>query len=239
LCSFFIVGNIRAVDVLLLTMMRNKTRMAIQRIILCASVLAIAGWAAGCGFGGTSAATRGRELFQNCTPCHQEDGSGNAEIGAPNIAGMKAWYVQEELDKFRSGLRGAHFADVEGLRMRPIALSLGSEDDIKLVSQYVETMPVIRHAPTLPGDAQAGKALFATCAACHGETGAGNADLKVPSLAIEDDWYLVREIRKFRSGVRGTNPKDTEGQLMRPMARALHDEDAIRNVIAYVETLKP
>jgi cytochrome c553 len=53
------------------------------------------------------------------------------------------------------------------------------------------------------------------------------------------DWYLATELRKFRSGVRGTNPKDREGRLMRPMARALPDEDAIRNVVAYAETLKP
>jgi hypothetical protein len=30
-----------------------------------------------------------------------------------------------------------------------------------------------------------------------------------------------------------------EGRLMRPMARGLPNEDAIRNVVAYVETLKP
>jgi cytochrome c oxidase subunit 2 len=54
-----------------------------------------------------------------------------------------------------------------------------------------------------------------------------------------DDWYLATELRKFRSGVRGTNPKDREGRLMRPMARTLANEDAIRNVVAYVETLKP
>jgi cytochrome c oxidase subunit II len=46
-------------------------------------------------------------------------------------------------------------------------------------------------------------------------------------------------LRKFKSGVRGTSPKDREGRLMRPMARTLPDEDAIRNVVAYAETLKP
>jgi len=35
------------------------------------------------------------------------------------------------------------------------------------------------------------------------------------------------------------NPKDAEGRLMRPMARSLANEDAIRNVVAYVGTLKP
>ena len=61
-----------------------------------------------------------------------------------------------------------------------------------------------------------------------------------PAGAGVDDWVpRHRAKRKFRSGVRGTNPKDREGRLMRPMARALPDEDAIRNVIAYSETLKP
>lgn len=195
--------------------------------------------ASGCDLGSTSAAMRGQELFQNCAPCHQTDGSGNAEIGAPNIAGMKAWYVQEELEKFRNGARGMHFSDVEGMRMRPMALSLVSEDDVKLVAQYVETMPPVRHAQTLPGDAQAGAALFATCGACHGDKGTGNKDLKAPQLEGVDDWYLATELRKYRSGVRGTSPLDREGHLMRPMAMTLANEDAIRNVLAYIDTLKP
>ena len=193
----------------------------------------------GCGFGGTDAATRGREVFETCVPCHNSDGSGNASIGAPNIAGMKEWYVEEELDKFRAGVRGMQFSDVEGMKMRPMALSVTSEDDVKAVSRYVETMPPVPHTTTLPGDAKAGEAIFATCAACHGDNGAGNPDLKAPRIAGVDDWYLAAELRKFRSGVRGTNPKDAEGRLMRPMARGLANEDAIRNVVAYIGTLKP
>ncbi len=108
--------------------------------------------------GSTDAATRGREVFETCVPCHNADGSGNAAIGAPNIAGMKEWYVEEELDKFRAGVRGMHFSDVEGMKMRPMALSLPTEDDVKAVSHYVETMSPVPHAATLPGDAKAGQA---------------------------------------------------------------------------------
>jgi cytochrome c553 len=193
----------------------------------------------GCGFGKTDAATRGQEVFENCVPCHNSDGSGNAVVGAPNIAGMKEWYVEEELDKFRGGIRGMHFSDVEGMRMRPMALSLTSEEDVQAVAHYVETLRPVVHAASLPGDPQAGAALFATCASCHGDQGAGNPDLKAPRIAGVDDWYLATELRKFRSGVRGTNPKDAGGRLMRPMARTLANEDAIRNVVAYVGTLKP
>jgi len=193
----------------------------------------------GCRLGTTDAATRGQEVFENCAPCHNADGSGNPTVGAPNIAGMKAWYVEEQLEKFRAGIRGAHFNDIEGMRMRPMAQSLDSEDDVKAVARYVETLPPVRHVSSLPGDPQAGQALFATCSACHGDNGAGNQDLKAPRIAGTDDWYLATELRKFRSGVRGASPKDMEGRLMRPMARGLPNEDAIRNVVAYVETLKP
>ncbi|HWZ56647.1 MAG TPA: c-type cytochrome [Verrucomicrobiae bacterium] len=193
----------------------------------------------GCRFGETDAATRGREVYETCVPCHNSDGSGNPAVGAPNIAGMKAWYVEEQIEKFRAGIRGAHFNDIEGMRMRPMAQSLDSEDDVKAVARYVETLPPVRHVSSLPGDPQAGQALFATCSACHGDNGAGNQDLKAPRIAGTDDWYLATELRKFRSGVRGASPKDMEGRLMRPMARGLPNEDAIRNVVAYVETLKP
>jgi cytochrome c553 len=193
----------------------------------------------GCRLGTTDAATRGQEVFETCVPCHNADGSGNPAIGAPNIAGMKGWYVEREVEKFRAGVRGMQFSDVEGMRMRPMALSLTSEDDVKAVAHYVEALPPVRHASSLPGDAKAGEALYATCAACHGDSGAGNQDLGAPRIAGVDDWYLATELRKFRVGVRGTNPKDREGRLMRPMARTLADENAIRNVVAYVETLKP
>ncbi len=193
----------------------------------------------GCRLGAADAATRGQEVFETCVPCHNADGSGNRAVGAPNIAGMKEWYVQRELDKFRGGVRGLQFSDIEGMRMAPMALSLTSEDDVKAVAHYVESLPPVPHAPSLPGDPKAGEALYATCGACHGDHGAGNKDLGAPPIAGVDDWYLAAELRKFRSGVRGMSPKDREGRMMRPMALALPDEDAIRNVVAYVGTLKP
>ncbi len=208
--------------------------------LLLSLVLLIGGLGlSGCRLGATDAATRGQDVFETCVPCHNADGSGNPVIGAPNIAGMKEWYVEREIEKFRGGVRGLQFNDVEGMRMVPMAVSLTTEDDVKAVAHYVESLPPVRHAASLPGDPKAGAALYATCGACHGDNGAGNKDLGAPPLAGVDDWYLAAELRKFRNGVRGTSPKDREGRLMRPMARTLADEDAIRNVVAYIGTLKP
>ncbi len=114
------------------------------RVALWMALLLIAGLnLTGCRMGATDAATRGQEVFETCVPCHNSDGSGNPTIGAPNIAGMKSWYVERELDKFRAGVRGMHFSDVEGMRMRPMALSLPSEEDVKAVAHYVETLPPV------------------------------------------------------------------------------------------------
>jgi cytochrome c oxidase subunit 2 len=203
-------------------------------------ILLISGFGlSGCQLGATNAETRGKELFETCVPCHQQDGSGSSEYSAPNIAGMKEWYVEEQLEKFRAGMRGTQFNDVEGMRMRPMALTLVTEEDVKVVAHYVESLPPVRHASSLGGDPKAGEALYATCGSCHGDNGAGNQEVEAPRIAGIDDWYLATQLRKFRSGVRGTNPKDRQGRLMRPMARTLADEDAIRNVLAYVDTLKP
>src|SRR6266700_4066057 len=96
LCSILCADNIREFMQYKKLQMRENIRPAPRQFILWTSLFFFFGCSvSGCSLGSTSAATRGRELFQNCTPCHQSDGSGNPEIGAPNIAAMKAWYVRE------------------------------------------------------------------------------------------------------------------------------------------------
>lgn len=51
-------------------------------------------------------------------------------------------------------------------------------------------------------------------------------------------WNLVRQLQDFKSGVRGSNPKDTYGAQMKSMAAMLANDQAINNVVAYIRTLK-
>jgi len=240
LCSFLSAVNIRCFAHLVVLNMRVISKLVFRRIAAWSPLLLICGLSlSGCRTGVADAATRGKELFETCVPCHQQDGSGNPAVGAPNIAGLSDWYVEEQIQNFRAGARGAQFNDMEGMRMRPMALSLMTDEDVKDVAHYVGAMPAVRHASSLPGDPKAGAASYATCGACHGAQGNGNPALKAPRIAGTDDWYLATQLRKFRSGVRGTSPKDLGGRLMRPMARTLPNEDALRNVVAYIGTLKP
>ncbi len=93
------------------------------------------------------------------------------------------------------------------------------------------------HAAKLPGDPEAGRALYAICSACHGVQGEGNAALNSPKIAGQSAWYMKRQIQYYRSGVRGSHPDDIYGRQMAPMALTLTNEAAIDNVIAYVQTL--
>ncbi|MBF0236516.1 MAG: c-type cytochrome [SAR324 cluster bacterium] len=88
------------------------------------------------------------------------------------------------------------------------------------------------------GDAAAGKANFAVCSSCHGANGEGNQALNAPSIAGQEDWYVIRQLQNFKAGVRGLHPKDMYGAQMRPMAMTLSNDQAIENVAAYIQTLK-
>ena len=89
----------------------------------------------------------------------------------------------------------------------------------------------------VPGDAAAGQALYAVCAACHGAQGEGNPALNAPKLSGQSAWYLKRQLQNFKSGARGTADKDVFGKMMAPMAATLPDDAAIDNVVAYIRTL--
>jgi cytochrome c oxidase subunit 2 len=150
----------------------------------------------------------GAFLFTNyCAQCHGAAGQGLGDPLAPSIAGLPDWYVVEQLGKFRSGVRGTHFDDLEGMRMRPMSLTLRDETDVQAVSMFVASLAPVPGAPTLEGgDAARGKTLFTTCTACHGPEAAGNQQLGSPPLTVQSDWYLAKQIGKFKAGVRGANP---------------------------------
>lgn len=181
---------------------------------------------------------RGEELFSLCAQCHGPDGGGNPATLAPEIAGLPQWYVQGQLTKFRAGGRGMHFDDIGGMRMRPMSMWIPSDEDVANVAEYVASLPVVEPEPVLEGgDAQHGKALYAPCTTCHGVDGGGNKALNAPPLNHASDWYLLTSLKNFKQGVRGTNPKDTTGMLMRPMSMTLADEQAMKDVIAYIVSL--
>ena len=87
-------------------------------------------------------------------------------------------------------------------------------------------------------DLERGKQFFQVCVACHGENGEGAKSLNAPRLSRQHDWYIVRQLNNFKSGVRGAHAKDIYGQQMRPMAQILATDEQVNDVAAYLSTLK-
>jgi cytochrome c553 len=204
------------------------------------AVTALALLGSACSVAGPPATPPGAELFQLCSQCHGANAYGNRSVNAPNITGLPQWYLEAQLKKFKAGGRGTHFDDLTGMQMRPMAMSLHSDAEISTIAAYVSAMPAARAPDTITGgNAERGRALYAPCVVCHQADGSGNEPLKAPPLIHADDWYQVSSLKKFKAGIRGTNPLDQSGALMRPMAQTLTDDQAILDVVAYVSTLKP
>lgn len=86
-------------------------------------------------------------------------------------------------------------------------------------------------------DIDSGRKHFVACQGCHGENGEGNPLMNAPRLAGQHDWYLLRQLQNFRSDLRGAHQDDPYGRLMSSMAKTLVDEQAVRDVVAYISTL--
>lgn len=183
---------------------------------------------------------KGKTLYQTCVACHGSEGHGNKLLNAPGIAGLGAVYVETQLHNFKHGIRGANPRDAEGLQMRPMSMTLRDEEAIKNVAAYVATLSPKAPEDVLEGgDSAKGQAAYAVCLACHGPDAGGNEALKSPSLKYQSDWYMLRQLKKFKEGLRGTNLKDIGGMQMRPMSMTLVDEQAMKDVIAYIRTISP
>lgn len=180
---------------------------------------------------------RGEALYETCTPCHGENGVGNVDIAAPGIAGLPQWYIEDQLRGFQQAFRGQHHEDLPGLRMRPMAVTLNRDGDIESVAEYVASMPAVYPESTLDGNAGAGAQSYQVCVACHGAEGLGNEMLRSPPIVQMHDWYMLNQLRNFKSGARGAHPQDTWGATMRVNTLAL-TEQAMKDVIAYVQTLR-
>ena len=212
-------------------------RIPLVRIIATVGTLAGVLTTSGCARSSVAASISGDELFEACVPCHGAAGEGRAAIGAPAIAGLPAWYIAAQLERFQTGVRGRHADDSEGLRMQALSRQLRSEVETKAVAAHIASLPQVTNTAAIGrGNAIAGMRGYLLCASCHGVTGSGFEAGKVPPLAGMDGWYVAAQIRKFKDGLRGTIPGDAFGPVMRAVAAPLSAED-INEIAAYVDAL--
>ena len=108
-----------------------------------------------------------------------------------------------------------------------------------LIRSGILLLVILGGAPAVlaAGDAEKGKSLYNICSACHGANAEGMAALNAPANAGQDPWYMTRQLKNFRAGIRGAHPDDTFGAQMRPMAMMLARDQDIDDVVAYITSL--
>lgn len=92
------------------------------------------------------------------------------------------------------------------------------------IAAFAGASLVLSTAAGAAGDAAAGKAKSAMCAACHGPDG-NSSNPMWPNLAGQHAAYMTKQLKDFKSGAR----KDP---VMAPMATPLSDQD-MENLSAY------
>ena len=187
---------------------------------------------------GTGRPEQGRALYSMCAGCHGPEGKGNVAMNAPSLAGLDSWYISTQLKNFKAGMRGTHQDDVYGKQMVPIAATLANDAAIRDIAAHINSLPDNDPAQTVVGNVDNGRRLYTTCGSCHGKEGNGVWSTKAPKLTGVDDWYLVRQINNFKNGIRGTHNSDAAGVQMARLARILKDEQSVKDVVAYINTLQ-
>lgn len=186
-----------------------------------------------------SGADDGKSLYEDtCAACHGETGTGNPDLKAPAIAGQHDWYIERQLMFFRDGVRGRDMErDETGAIMRGIAESLDPADLAALAAYVAALEPVPAQGDQIAGDVALGRGLYEICAACHGVHGEGSKAFDAPKLTGLDGQYLLDQLVKFKTGVRGGDDDHPLARQMKSMAEVLSDENAMRAVVAYINTL--
>ena len=202
----------------------------------------------------------GEELSVVCKFCHGSSLQGNNRRDGPALAGLPAWYLELQMRNFIGGIRGAHPEDIPGQQMRYSTGMLRNDYTLSSVAEYISGLepgiPMTADAiverpyiwaskyaglePGITGNPETGQQTYLSiCSACHGPDGVGIEALGAASLVYLSEGYLARQLKYFRDGVRGSDPRDTRGMQMAVMSKLLTTDQAIADVAAYITSLRP
>jgi len=182
-------------------------------------------------------AAAGAARYVVCASCHGQQGEGVVAMNGPKLAGQSEWYLRRQLENYKGGLRGTHEGDVYGKTMAPMANTLADDAAISDVIAHIQSLPDEPAPKTIDGDVESGARLYRVCAYCHGADGMGVQALNAPRAAGMNDWYLARQLQNFRDGVRGSHANDFYGMQMGFMGRTVQSDQAINDLVAYINTL--
>ena len=139
-----------------------------------------------------------------CGTCHGPDGNSKNPM-FPRLAGQHVWYLEQQLQQFKSETRGDPYAIAY---MWGMASQL-SDPTVDALAQYYSHQKMGPGKSHDPATLARGRELFEhgipsegvpACAACHGADGLGNK--MAPRLAGQHAEYVLKQLASFQSNMR-------------------------------------
>jgi len=165
-----------------------------------------------------------------CMVCH----STREMQRGPVLDGLPEWYLAEQLRNFKSGHRGKNPANRAEALMGAAMAKVETEAQLAALARHFagrKPQPYIR---VVRGNIAIGRAHYATrCASCHGAKGEGKPEIKSPPVNVQEDWFLLDQLRKYANGQRSVHPSDAGGLVMKAALAGLSPGD-FQNMVAYI-----
>lgn len=84
--------------------------------------------------------SKGQRIYETvCGSCHGPGGKGNELMNAPGLQGLEDWYIQDQVGKFRSGIRGNHPKDLYGAQMVQMMTLVKDDQSVADVIAYIRS----------------------------------------------------------------------------------------------------
>jgi cytochrome c553 len=97
---------------------------------------------------------------------------------------------------------------------------------------------LVGQVSAVEGNAEAGKAKSATCAACHGPDGNSPTDM-YPKIAGQHAGYIYKQLKEFKAGMASGGKEGRNNAVMGGMVAALSDQDMKDLAVFYAsQTMK-
>jgi cytochrome c553 len=173
---------------------------------------------------------RGLEIYRECAACHTPEGWGMQSGIVPQIAGQHRDVLIKQLADIRAGQRSNRlmvpYASVE---------AIGGPQAIADVAGYIDTLEISTANGRGPGkDLALGEKLYReNCVGCHGASGEGDNERRIPRIQAQHFNYLVTQFEEIRDGKR----RNADPQMVAQIEGFADRE--IEAVMDYVSRLEP
>ena len=165
-----------------------------------------------------------------CMVCH----STREMQRGPVLDGLPEWYLAEQLRNFKSGHRGKNTTNRAEALMGVAMAKVETDEQLAGLARHFAARTPKPFIRVVRGNIPAGRAHYATrCASCHGAKGEGKPEIKSPPVNVQEDWFLLDQLRKYANGRRSVHASDAGGVMMKASLAGLSPGD-FQNMVAYI-----